>query len=551
MSARRALDEHEALIAALLRPAAYPEPVGRVERIDTHISTVLLAGGFAYKIKKPVDLGFLDFTSLERRRLFCAEEVRLNRRTAPQVYLDVVPVTGPLEAARFGVRSATPAAHDGGDDDRGTRRAAAAGAAGDDATVDYAVRMRRFDDAWLLDRLAQRGALSASQVDRLAAAVARFHQSAQRSPAGFGTPEVAARWARENIASMREQVLSPAGRARLDALAAWTDAEVRVRQPLMAARVDAGFVRECHGDLHLGNIVLLDGEPVAFDGIEFNAELRHIDVVSDIAFTFMDLLDHGLAPLAWRFLNTYLEHSGDYDGLALLRFYAVYRALVRAKVALIRLQQPQVPQHARLRSHASFEHYLALAERLRQPAAPLLVVMTGLSGAGKSTVAGHLAEGIGGARVRSDIERKRLFGLGALDASGGTIYGAQATARTYDRLAELARTVVQGGFPVLVDAAFLRRDERLRFRALAAALGARHVLVSCEAPADVLRQRIAERAARGADPSEATVEVLERQIGWREVPGDDERDTAVFIDTARDPAAVARASAALAATLLA
>jgi len=383
----------------------------------------------------------------------------------------------------------------------------------------------------ILDRLAQGGRLTATHVDRLAVAVADFHRRAERAPANSGTPAAVARWVDENFIAMRGRVHSAADRARIDTLAQWSAAEQRTQAARIAGRIDGGFVRECHGDLHLGNIVLLDGAPVPFDAIEFNAELRLIDVVSDIAFTFMDLLDHGVPQLAWRFVSAYLERTGDYEGLVLLRFYSVYRALVRAKVALIHIQQPQLPQQVRLREHTSFEHYLALAERLCQPGAPLLIVMTGLSGAGKSTVAQALAERIGGVRIRSDVERKRLYGLAPEAQSDGSIYTAEATTHTYARMAEAARAVTTAGVPAIVDAAFLRHAERQQFRALAGALGVRHALVVCDAPLDVLRKRVAARAALGADPSEAGVAVLERQIGWREPLSAEESSDATVIDT--------------------
>jgi aminoglycoside phosphotransferase family enzyme/predicted kinase len=523
MNRPTALESHEALIAGLLRSDAYPEPVDAIERIDTHISTVLLAGTHAYKIKKPVDLGFLDFSTAERRLESCREEVRLNRRTAPQIYLDVVPISGTVAAPRIG--------------------------AGAGATIEHAVRMRRFDGTRILDRIAQRGELTETVIDRLAAAVADFHAQAERAPAGFGSPSSVSHWADENFVSMRRRVHSAADRARLDALAQWSAEELQRQTPRIAARAAGGFVRECHGDLHLGNIVLLEGRPVPFDAIEFNAELRQIDEISDIAFTFMDLLDHGLPRLAWRFVGGYIESNGDYDGLALLRFFAVYRALVRAKVALIRLQQPLLPQQVRLREHTSFEHYLALAERLRTKGAPLLVAMTGLAGAGKSTVAQLLGQALGGVRVRSDVERKRLFGLAPHARTDGRIYTPEANERTYARLAELARMIAAAGVPVVIDAAFLRRDERERFRALAAAIGVRHALIACEAPPEVLRARVAARAQSGGDPSEAGVEVLERQLGWREPLAADELDCATVIDTAVEPAQLRAACDALAARL--
>ncbi len=292
-----------------------------------------------------------------------------------------------------------------------------------------------------------------------------------------------------------------------------------------------GFVRECHGDLHLGNIVLLGNSPVLFDAIEFNADLRFIDVISDVAFTFMDLVDHGLENHAWRFIGAYLEITGDYDGLKLLRLYSVYRALVRAKVALIRLHQPNLSHHGRLREHTSFEHYLRLAERLREPGCLVLAAMSGLSGSGKSTAARTLAAALGGVRIRSDVERKRLHGLTSAAESAGRIYSVEANARTYDRLALLAESVLRAEVPVVIDAACLKRDERSRFEWIAAGLHAIFVLVVCEAPVDVLRSRLQLRAATHDDASEATVDVLERQVGWREPLDAAELQRATILDT--------------------
>ena len=506
------MQQHEALVTGLLDPAAYAHPVERVERIDTHISTVLLAGDFAYKIKKPVDLGFLDFSSLEKRRRCCLEEVRLNRRTAPGLYLGVVPIVATSTGPRVGGVAGVP--------------------------VEYAVRMHRFDPGCTLDHLAARGQLSSDLTDRLADVIARLHAEAVVAPPGFGTSAAARRLADASIGAIRDQVQSAADRARLDALAAWSTAEWRARAAQMDARAAAGFVRECHGDLHLANIVLLDGAPVPFDGIEFSDELRFIDVICDLAFTFMDLMDHGVPHFAWRLVGGYLEQTGDYQGVAVLRYYAVYRALVRAEVALIRHRQPQLRRQVRLREHTSFEHYLALAERLSRPGARALVVITGLSGSGKSTVALELAQQLGGLRVRSDVERKRLFGFAPQDRTARDVYTAEATVRTYDRMAQVARATLLAGVPAVVDGAFLKRVERDRFRALARELGARFTLVSCEAPVDVLRARVAARHRAGRDPSEADVDVLERQIGWQERLAPDEEADCFHVDTQADWAAV-------------
>lgn len=503
--ARRAaagpLADHAALVAALRRElrAATGRPV---TLIQTHISSVLLAGGHAYKLKKPVAFGFVDFSTLEARRRCCEEEVRLNRRTAPQLYLGVVRITGSVRAPRLGGRG---------------------------APIDYAVHMRRFATRNLADRRARAGRLNAAHIDRLAAAVAALHAHAAPAPAGsdYGAPAKVLRWARDNFTVCLLRLDDEARRARLQRLAGWTEDEFARRSRWFADRAAGGFVRECHGDLHLANIVLLDEAPVPFDGIEFNAELRFIDVASDVAFAFMDLVEHGLARLAWRFLNQYLEATGDYGLVTGLRFYAVYRALVRAKVSLIRAHQPDARAAERRQAAGAFARDLVLAERLATEPTPLLVAMGGLSGAGKTTVAGLLLEHLGAVRVRSDVERKRLAGLAATARSGSGLgsglYAPEMTARTYARLHEVAATVLDAGHAVIVDAAMLARAERDALRELAARLGVRCECIWCEAPLTTLRARLARRQAQGADASEATVAVLARQLEIAEPPGAQER----------------------------
>ena len=494
--ANGAMARHAALVTSLR--SQLRTSTGRpVTLIQTHISSVLLAGEHAYKLKKPVAFGFVDFSTLAARRHCCEEELRLNRRTAPQVYLDVLRITGSEQAPRIGGRG--PA-------------------------IEYAVRMRRFATRNLADRRARAGRLNAAHIDRLAAEVAAFHAAAAPAPVGsdYGSPEKVLRWARENFALCLLRIDDEARRARLQKLAQWTEEEFRARAGWFAARRAGGFIRECHGDLHLANIVLLDEVPVPFDGIEFNPELRFIDVASDIAFTFMDLIEHGLPRLAWRFVDRVLAESGDYGLLAGLRFYAVYRALVRAKVSLIRAHQPDARPTERRRAAGAFARDLALAERLAAAPSPALIAVGGLSGSGKTTVAGLLLEHLGAVRVRSDVERKRLAGLAAgarrATAFGAGLYAAGMTTRTYQRLHEVAATVLAAGYPVIVDAAMLRRAERDALRALAVRLGVRCECLWCEAPVATLRSRIARRQAKGADASDATLAVLDKQRTFVEEP---------------------------------
>jgi uncharacterized protein len=451
------------LIEALLDPRRYPHPVARVELLETHISWVLLAGEFAYKLKKPVTLPFLDYGTVDKRRACCEAELRLNRRYAPDLYLDVVDFDG-----------------------------------------EPAVKMRRFDEAARLDHVSRRGELTPAHLTDLARTIAAFHAAAEAAPldSRFGTPEQVLAPTLENFDEL--DALLPAEAPRLARLRAWTQSEFGRRRPVMATRKREGRVRECHGDLHLGNLVLLDGKPTPFDCIEFNDAFRWIDVASELAFTYVDLLDHGKPGLACWLLNEWLIWSGDFGALSVWRFYAVYRAMVRAKVAAIRGQFDEAAE------------YLIMGEDLTTTPSPHLAITHGLSGSGKTTVSGArlLAdEHAATIRLRSDVERKRLFGLAPDADSGGSIYGQEATTRTYDRLAELARDSLADGWSVIVDAAFLRRAERHAFRDLARSAGVPYAVLACEASTDELRRRL---TARAGDASEADVAILELQLGWLE-----------------------------------
>jgi uncharacterized protein len=489
------------LIAALLDPKRYPHPAQRVELVETHASWILLAGEFAYKVKKAITLPFLDYGTLSRREAFCRAELVLNHRLAPDLYLDVVPIGGTAERPCLG---ATPA-------------------------IEYAVRMRRFDESGRLDRVARRGELQPAHLAQLAATLSAFQGTAAvaASDTRFGAPQQVLAAARENFVELR-QLLPQAMQAHVGHLAQWTEEEFARRATAFAARKADGFIREGHGDLHLGNLVLIEGHVTPFDCIEFNEDFRWNDPISEIAFVWIDLLDHGQPGLAAWLLNAWLEAGGDFAAMAVLRFYAVYRAVVRAKIAALRARQEGAAQaRSEIESAAS---YLQLARQIAVPPAPTFTITCGLSGSGKTTASSArlldpAGPGAGSVlRLRSDVERKRLFGLAPQDSSGsrldGGIYTAEATTRTYARLYALARELLVAGWPVIVDAAFLRREERASFRALAAELGVSFAILATEAPADELRRRL---EARSGDASEATVAVLERQLAWFEPPDAEER----------------------------
>lgn len=485
------------LIAALMQPQRHAAGVQQVELVQTHISWVLLAGDVAYKIKKPVKLPFLDFSTLALRHQACLDELRLNRRFAPDIYLDVVSLYNTPDNPQWEGRG---------------------------PPIEYAVKMHRFDEAGRLDRVCVRHELLPSHLSDLADTVLRFHERAAVAPpdSGFASPEKVLAQAQDNFDELLQLLPQANVATELAALQAWTLAQFSRLQPLMAARKGAGRVRECHGDLHLANMVLIDGRVRLFDCIEFNEDLRWIDVASDIAFAYMDLLAHGQSGLANWFVNEVLSRSGDYEEAPLLRFYAVYRALVRAKVEAIRVNQTHTDDGEGLAD-------IVLAERLVSPPALGLLITHGLSGCGKTWATDWLLQSDAQAptlRLRADSERKHLWGLASTARTGSAVnagmYTPAAHTLTYAHLQEVAASLLRSGWSVIVDATFLKRTDRDVFRALATELGVAFAILVPQATDDQLRQRITARNALGTDASEATLEVLEHQRRELEPLGADE-----------------------------
>jgi hypothetical protein len=513
------LSDQQRLVAALLASLRAQQPVGQVALIETHISFVLLAGPLAYKIKKAVDLGFLDFTTAAQRRHYCDEELRLNRRLAPSLYLEVLPVTGSVTQPQLG---------------------------GSGPLLDWALKMRSFaqDDLW--DRLAARGELHAEHVDALVDALVAFHRDA--AVASPGDPRGQASAVRgpvqDSLLALEALCGDSAERERLVALSAWEAGEFAVLDGVFDERLRDGYVRECHGDLHLGNVTQVDGRTTMFDCLEFSPALRWTDVMSDVAFMAMDLHSHGLPRLAHRFVNAYAEGSGDVAGLRLLRYHLVYRALVRAKIAALRREQAQAERAAAARHVV---RYLDVACAAIGAAPPALIITRGCSGSGKTLATQSLLELCGAIRLRADVERKRLFGLPALARSGGAekaqLYSDAATEATQARLRDAAALVLASGTSVILDATFLARTHRDRARALAERLGVRFVIVDFRVHAATLRERVVQRARRADDASEADLAVLDAQLAQAQPLGADEQAWVFAFDAEpafEEAAAVAR-----------
>ncbi len=504
------------LIKALLDKLGNQAPAKRVRLIETHISWVLLAGHYAYKVKKAVDLGFLDFSSLQARLHYCEEEIRLNQRLAPGIYLDVIAIGGSAENPLLGAQPA----------------------------IEYAVRMRRFAVSKQLDRLVANNKILPQHIDSLAATIANFHRNlpAAKANSSFGTADTVLLAAQQNFEQLQTLLTEGADLEKLAAIRRASDSEYAVCLGMVGQglglfdqRLAQGFVRECHGDLHLANIVLIDDQPTPFDGIEFNPALRWIDVMSEVAFGVMDLQYHRRADLASRFLNAYLEATGDYAGISLLRFYIAYRAMVRAKVSAIRAAQTGLSSHDATAAWADCHGYLELAAESLAHKQAALIITHGLPGSGKTTFAQIALERLQVIRLRSDVERKRLFGISPLadsrESTGIDLYSTDVTQRTYAHLRELARGMLLAGYTVIVDAAFLKQNERDDFSRLAHELSVPFVIASIQADTKTLRARIIQRHQAANDASEADIAVLEKlQLAQEPLTKKESATVTVFVN---------------------
>jgi aminoglycoside phosphotransferase family enzyme/predicted kinase len=472
------------VIAFLSQPDTYG--VGeRPVRIDTHVAVIFLAGDEAYKMKRAVRYSFLDFSTLEKRRAVCEAEIALNRPNAPEIYIDTLPVV---------------------------RRAGGLALGGEGPIVEWLVRMRRFDPADTLDHVAERGELSDPVLTDLVLAISRMHENAARGD-GDAATERLKQWMDDNFAELAEspEAIPPVD---VDNVQRASEAEFERRRDLLLARGRDGFVRRCHGDLHLRNIVLVDGRPILFDALEFDDAFATHDVFYDLAFLLMDLWQRGMHAEANRVRNRYLwlnAAAENIDGCVLFPLFMSVRAAIRAKVAL---STAKLDEPGKARDDVTEgQRYFAWARDFLTAAPPVLVAIGGLSGSGKTTVSAALAPDLGrppGAlHLRSDIERKRLFEVADTDRLPASAYSAAVTEQVYARLQDKAGRALRAGESVIVDAVHARAEERAAIAAVARANNAPFFGLWLDAPQSILLQRVSKRSG---DASDADADVVKRQL---------------------------------------
>jgi uncharacterized protein len=479
------------LIERMLEPGFYPHGVTEpIQLIQTHISYVLLTGEYAYKIKKPVNFGFLDFTELEQRHHFCLEELRLNQRGAPQLYLEVLPINQQQGAWHLG---------------------------GSGETVEYTLKMRQFPTAALLSNMFVQGELTPELLQTLARVVAQYHAGAETSDyiQSFGQVDRIRQSFDENYAQTISYIGGPQTQEQFDLTQAYSDRFFQERANLFEQRRQNGWIRACHGDLHLGNICYWQQQMLLFDCIEFNEPFRFVDTMYDVGFMVMDLIARDRPDLANIFLNTYIEQTGDWEGLQLLPLYVSRQAYVRAKVTSFLLNDPGIAEDVKQKARETAAGYYQLAWQSTQTQSGQILIMSGLSGSGKSTVARLLAQKIGAIHIRSDAVRKHLAGIG-LDQRGTTdgafgsgIYTPEMTQKTYDRLLELALLLAGQGFSIILDAKYDRQAHRQAVidQAKSQQLGLK--IVQCTTAIEQLRDRL---QARQGDIADATADLLPEQL---------------------------------------
>jgi uncharacterized protein len=495
------------LIQQMLNPEFYPHPViTPIQQIQTHASVVLLTGEFAYKLKKPVKFSFLDYSTLENRQHFCQEELRLNRRGAKELYLEVVSISKQDDLYQLG---------------------------SDGEIVDYAVKMVQFPQSTLLSNMFEAGTITTNDIEEMGRVVAKFHTQAQtnRYISSYGSIERIKQSIDDNYLQTEKYIDLVQTQQQFTETKAYTDRFLLEHPQLFCDRLVGGFIRECHGDLHLRNICRWHNQTLLFDCIEFNEPFRFVDTMYDVAFVVMDLEARGRQDLANRFLNTYVEQTGDWAGLQVLPLYLSRQAYVRAKVTSFLLDDPGISLAERAAAVVTATAYYRQAWEYTHAHQGRLIVLSGLSGAGKSTLGKQLAQAIGGVHLRSDAVRKHLAGIPLTSRGDESLYTPEMTANTYAAVLALGSKLATQGFPVILDAKYDRQSLRAAVVDVAHKERLSLQIIYCTAPEPVLRDRLAQR--RG-DIADATVDLLaSQQAAWENfTPA--ERDYVTTVDTTQD-----------------
>ena len=502
------------LIQQMLQPGFYPHGVTEpVHLIQTHISFVLLTGDYTYKIKKPVNFGFLDYSTLAKRQHFCTQELLMNQRTAPEIYLEVLPIIQTGDSFQLGRK--LPAINY------------------PEITVEYVLKMREFPQDSLFLSLLERGLLTEQLMADLGREVANFHSTAISNSYIRRFGEVSQiRTAIDNNYRISEKYIGgPQTQTQYQETKDYTDAFFANNPELFNRRIANNKIRECHGDLHLRNIALWQDKILLFDCIEFNEQFRFVDVMYDVAFTVMDLESRGRRDLGNAFLNTYIEQTGDWEGLQLLPLYLSRQAYVRAKVTSLMLDDPAISTAQKAEISQTAAHYYNLAWQYTKPRPGKLTLMSGLSGSGKSTAARYLARRTGAIHIRSDAVRKHLGGIPLNERGGEDLYSDEMTAQTYGRLLELGIILADRGWNVILDAKFDRQNLRTDAINQAQSHGLPLPIIYCTAPIEVLRERLQQR--RG-DIADATAELLSLQQAAFQPFTELEQISVNIVDTAQD-----------------
>lgn len=503
-----------ALIRQMQQPEFYPYLPESVELIQTHISWVFIAGDEVYKVKKPVDFGFLDFTTLEKRKFYCEEELRLNRRLAPSIYLDVVAIR----------------------QDHSGR----ASFVGDGVVIEYAVRMKKLPLDRMLKTLLAENRMPDKTMDALAKKIAQFHKTAQTGGAidEMGAISTIKQNNEENFAQTQKYIDITISAPQYGFIKEYVEKFLKANSQLFEKRVANHKIRDCHGDLHLEHICVAD-EIIVFDCIEFNERFRFGDTAAEVAFLTMDLDFNGYPDHAEDFTRAYLHHSGDEEMSPLLNFYRSYYAYVRGKVTSFRLDQQELPPAERngLKRTAAkyFDLAFTYAARLEKP---VLIITTGLIGSGKSFQARHLAARLGAEIIRTDVLRKEMLNIPPTekhpDAFGEGIYSAGISQKTYEKAMELSAEIIRRGKSVIIDASFSTRAQRALAVSLADRLGVSYYVIECTCPDELVKKRLAIREHDKNNPSDGRWEILVEQKKYYEPVGEIPSGYYFRVDTSKD-----------------